>query len=69
MCMFKRESVCVQDCAVRSSQRRYAHGMSVYEIQTMLKRKRDWVYPQSPKALHGNAETDTYSDRKHLLNP
>ncbi len=47
--------MCVQDCAVRKSERQYAHGMCVYEIQTMLKKKCDWVHLGSPKALNGNS--------------
>lgn len=39
---------------------RHAHGKCVYEIQTMLKRKRDWVHLGSPEALHGNTETETH---------
>lgn len=43
----------------------YTHGMCNYEIQTMLKRKRDCVHLGSPRALHG-PHTHTHIHRAHI---
>lgn len=79
MCVYKKKRmyVCTRLCCEKEKETEYVHGMCIYEIQTTLKRKCDWVHLGSPEALYGNTETricikiglHTDFDRKHLFNP